>query len=66
MGANIFLKLTNKSKRKVYKEINKRYKNRLIAKGVLFNEQKHIPLMACSFYESYPHLFNTYKITFKS
>ena len=57
-----FSQLTNKSKRKVYKEICKRFSGNKISGGVDFDELKHIPKIASSFFETYPHIFNSYKL----
>ncbi len=60
-----FSNLTNKSKRKVYKVISKMYNNNYISNNVKFDFNRDIPNMAQSFFEYYPHLFNSYKMETK-
>ena len=57
-----FSELTNKSKRKVYKEISKRYNGNNISTDVKFDFFRDIPKMAASFFEAYHHLFTSYKM----
>ena len=57
--------LTNKSKRKVYKEISKRYNNNTISPNIKFDFKTDIPKMAVHFFESYTYLFYCYKMKIK-
>jgi len=57
-----FKNLTNKAKRKVYKEINKRYAGNNISKKEPFCFEKHVPIMAEVFFNSYPFLFKNQKL----
>jgi hypothetical protein len=56
-----FSQLTNKSKRKVYKEISSRYNGNEIAKGVKFDFNRDIPIMAADYFRNYRQLFFSYK-----
>lgn len=60
-----FSNLTNKSKRKVYKEIVKRYNGKNISKKIKFDFNRDIPKMATSFFEAYSHIFISYKMKTK-
>ena len=53
-----FSEITNKSKRKVYKEISKRYNGNNISENTPFDFYRDIPKIAPSFFEEYSSLFD--------
>lgn len=55
-----FSQLTNKSKRKVYKEIRKRYGHNNISRGIKFDFNQDIPDMASSFFENHVYTFSSF------
>jgi len=53
-----FSEITNKSKRKVYKEISKRYNGNNISENTPFDFYRDIPKIAPSFFEECSSLFD--------